>query len=69
MEMILIAFLPIEFILGWIACHAYYKSKKIGKMIIDTTDPNKDIIRIEYSKPLSEIINKESVVLKIETKV
>lgn len=39
------------------------------KMIIDTTDPNKDIVRIEYSKPLSDIINKESVVLKIETKV
>lgn len=38
-------------------------------MIIDTTDPNKDVVLIEYSKPLSDIINKESVVLKIETKI
>ena len=64
-----IALLPVWYILGWIACHLYYRERTIGKMIIDTTDPNKDVVRIEYSKPLSDVINKKSVVLKIETKV
>lgn len=69
MEMILSILFPIEFALGWLACYLYYSRKAAGKIIIDTTDPNKDIVRIEYSQPLSDIINKESVVLKIETKV
>lgn len=69
METILMILFPIEFVLGWLACYLNYSRKSIGKMIIDTTNPNKDIVRIEYDKPLSEIINKESVVLKIETKV
>lgn len=38
-------------------------------MIIDTTDPNKDIIRFVYEKPLLSIVDKKYVIFRVDAKI
>lgn len=41
-------------------------SKKDGSLVIDTTDPDKDLYQIKLETPLDELPNKKTILLKVE---
>ncbi len=40
--------------------------KKDGKLVIDTSDPNKDLYQIKLDTPLDDLPKKHTILLKVE---
>lgn len=69
-----ITFTRVTFILFGIACYllGYAISKRgmkrnlAGKLVINTSDPDKDVYSLDVSIPLGEIPHKKFVTFKVE---
>lgn len=54
--------------IGFCLSRYYMDATRFGNLIIDPTDPEKDLISFEMIAPLSDIINKNYTVLKVIVK-
>ena len=41
----------------------------VGKLLIDTTDPGKDVYRLDLGEHLEDLAKKKQITLKVERKV
>lgn len=51
--------------IGKVLSENYSKKKHAGIFHINTTDPEKDVIQIELSIPVGELIGKKEVIFKV----
>lgn len=54
--------------IGFCLSRYYMDTTRFGNLIIDSTDPEKDLISFEMIAPLSKIINDNYTVLKVVVK-
>lgn len=54
--------------IGFCLSRYYMDATMFGNLIIDSTDPEKDLISFEMIAPLSKIINNNYTVLKVVVK-
>lgn len=54
--------------IGFCLSRYYMDTTMFGNLIIDSTDPEKDLISFEMIAPLSKIINNNYTVLKVVVK-
>ena len=39
-----------------------------GTLVVDMSDPEKDTLRMEYDKPIAELVDQDKVIFKVEKK-
>lgn len=55
----------IWFLLGYVCGRSYRKEKVGGRLVANTTDPKKDILRFELECSVGELVSSKSVVFKV----
>lgn len=60
--------LLVGIVIGFCLSRYYMDTTRFGNLIIDSTDPEKDLISFEMIAPLSKIINDNYTVLKVVVK-
>lgn len=68
MFLLVVVVLLIGIIIGFCLSRYYMDTTKFGNLIIDTTDPEKDLFSFDMTAPLSDIINNNYTVLKVIVK-
>ena len=68
MFLLVVVVLLIGIVIGFCLSRYYMDTTKFGNLIIDTTDPEKDLFSFEMNAPLSDIINNNYTVLKVIVK-
>lgn len=66
--LLVVVVLLIGIIIGFCLSRYYMDTTKFGNLIIDTTDPEKDLFSFDMTTPLSDIINNHYTVLKVIVK-
>jgi hypothetical protein len=66
--LLVVAVLLVGIIVGFCLSRYYMDTTRFGNLIIDSTDPEKDLISFEMIAPLSKIINDNYTVLKVVVK-
>lgn len=66
--LLVVVVLLIGIIIGFCLSRYYMDTTKFGNLIIDTTDPEKDLFSFDMTAPLSDIINNNYTVLKVIVK-
>lgn len=68
MFLLVVVVLLIGIVIGFCLSRYYMDTTKFGNLIIDTTDPEKDLFSFDMNAPLSDIINNNYTVLKVIVK-
>ena len=68
MLLLVVVVLLIGIVIGFCLSRYYMDTTKFGNLIIDTTDPEKDLFSFDMNAPLSDIINNNYTVLKVIVK-
>lgn len=68
MFLLVVVVLLIGIVIGFCLSRYYMDTTKFGNLIIDTTDPEKDLFSFDMIAPLSDIINNNYTVLKVIVK-
>lgn len=68
MFLLVVVVLLIGIIIGFCLSRYYMDTTRFGNLVIDSTDPEKDLISFEMTAPLSDIINDNYTVLKVIVK-
>lgn len=66
--LLVVVVLLIGIIIGFCLSRYYMDTTKFGNLIVDTTDPEKDLFSFDMTAPLSDIINNNYTVLKVIVK-
>ena len=56
------------FLLGFISAKLYFKRKKVGKLHIETSDPEGAYLFVELTSSIDYLMTQNDVVLTIDTK-
>lgn len=68
MFLLVVVVLLVGIVIGFCLSRYYMDTTKFGNLIIDTTDPEKDLLSFDMTAPLSDIINNNYTVLKVIVK-
>lgn len=66
--LLVVVVLLIGIIIGFCLSRYYMDTTKFGNLIIDTTDPEKDLFSFDMTAPLIDIVNNNYTVLKVIVK-
>lgn len=66
--LLVVVVLLVGIVIGFCLSRYYMDTTKFGNLIIDTTDPEKDLFSFDMTAPLSDIINNNYTVLKVIVK-
>lgn len=66
--LLVVIVLLVGIVIGFCLSRYYMDTTRFGNLIIDSTDPEKDLISFEMIAPLSKIINDNYTVLKVVVK-